>query len=112
NRFKLMRWLRYVFVTAAVHYTHHSKEVAHNKKTGCNFAARFTFWDRLFGTYVEPSEKLPETGLFGNKVDYCNNPIRFILLPYYRFYLELKRNKLIYWPRILFGTTSYAPPNK
>ncbi|WP_188152123.1 sterol desaturase family protein [Teredinibacter waterburyi] len=112
NKYKWLRLLRKVFVTASVHYTHHSREVTHNKKTGCNFAARFTFWDRIFGTYVEPSEHLPETGLFGKHTDYCNNPVRFLLLPYYRFYLELKRNKLRYWLPILFATTRYAPPNK
>lgn len=112
NRFKALRLMRYIFVTPAVHYIHHSKEPRHSKKTGCNFSARLTIWDRLFGTYVEPDTELPETGLFGTKTDYCYNPIRFIFLPYYRFYLELKRNSIKHWIPILFGPTSYSPPVK
>jgi sterol desaturase/sphingolipid hydroxylase (fatty acid hydroxylase superfamily) len=112
QKYKFFRSLRLVFVTVGVHYTHHSKEPRHNKKTGCNFAARFTIWDRIFGTYVEPDEKIPETGLFGSHVDYCYNPIRFLLLPYVRFYRELKLNAYKHWPKILFGSVFYSPPVK
>lgn len=112
QKYKFLRLMRFIFVTVAVHYTHHSREPRHNKKTGCNFGARFTFWDRMFGTYVEPDEKLPDTGLFGNHVDYCYNPIRFLLLPYVRFYRELKFNEFKHWPKIIFGSVFYSPPVK
>lgn len=112
QKYRPLRLMRLVFVTVAVHYTHHSKELRHNKKTGCNFGARFTLWDRLFGTYVEPEETLPQTGLFGKHTDYCYNPIRFLLLPYIRFYRELSLNNVKYWPRILFGSVFYTPPAK
>ena len=112
QKYKTLRWMRLIFVTVAVHYTHHSSEPRHNKKTGCNFGARFTLWDRLFGTYVEPDEAIPQTGLFGKHVDYCYNPIRFLLLPYVRFYRELRHNQVRHWPKILFGSVFYSPPVK
>lgn len=42
------------------HFVHHSRDPAHFNR---NFAARFTFVDRMFGTYSPPMEVLPETGL-------------------------------------------------
>lgn len=112
QKYKALRMMRLVFVTIAVHYTHHSSEPRHNKKTGCNFGARFTIWDRLFGTYTEPDEEVPQTGLFGKHADYCYNPIRFLLLPYVRFYRELRFNHVKHWPKILFGSVFYSPPVK
>ncbi len=112
NKFKPLRSLRLIFMTTCAHYTHHSKDPAHNKRTGCNFGARLTIWDRLFGTYVEPADYIPETGLYSSKTDYCMNPLRFLLLPYLRFFDEFRLNKLRYWPRILFGSVFWAPPKK
>lgn len=111
KKIKLLGVFRSFLVTPAVHYTHHSREEAHNVSDGCNFAARFTLWDRLFGTYVEPPTTPPETGLFHEETDYCLNPVRFILHPYAKMFIELKSNKIMYWPAILFGSTSYDPPN-
>lgn len=42
------------------HFIHHSRDPA---DYNCNFADRFPFIDRLFGTYREPRPLLPETGL-------------------------------------------------
>jgi sterol desaturase/sphingolipid hydroxylase (fatty acid hydroxylase superfamily) len=42
------------------HHIHHSRDPA---DFNTNFAGRFTFVDRLFGTYNRPRESLPETGL-------------------------------------------------
>lgn len=112
NRYKPLQWLRLIFVTVGVHYTHHSKDPIHNRKTGCNFGSRLTIWDRAFGTYVEPAPYLPEAGLFGKKTDYCLNPIRFIALPYVRFIDEFRKNSIRHWPKILFGSVFWSPPNK
>lgn len=109
-KLKALSWFRLVLVTPAVHYTHHSREQHHNISDGCNFAARFTIWDRLFNTYVEPPARPPETGLFHEDSDYCLNPVRFILHPYAKLMIELKSNKLKHWPAILLGPTSYEPP--
>ncbi|NRB40006.1 MAG: sterol desaturase family protein [Pseudomonadales bacterium] len=41
-----------VFITPAYHRIHHSRDPLHHNK---NFAVLFTFWDKLFGTYLDPS---------------------------------------------------------
>lgn len=110
NKLKVLRMFRSLLVTPAVHFTHHSREQAHNITDGCNFCARFTLWDRLFGTYVEPPPYIPETGLYGDESDYCRTPLRFIFHPYVRMFKELRQNEPRHWPAILFGPTSYEPP--
>lgn len=107
---RVLRWFRWFLVTPAVHFTHHSREQAHNITDGANFGARVTLWDRLFKTYVEPPPYIPDAGLFSEDTDYCLNPVRFILHPYVRMFTELRQNKLKYWPAILFGHTTYNPP--
>lgn len=110
TRFPLLKAFRKLLVTPAVHYTHHSREERHNISDGCNFGARFTLWDRLFGTYAEPPATIPQAGLFSEEADYCRTPLRFLFHPWVRMLQELKINKLRYWPLILFGSTSYEPP--
>lgn len=111
SKSRVLKSLRSVFVTVGVHFTHHSREVEGRYGTGCNFGARLTLWDRVFGTYVEPGDTIPETGLFDPKADLCVNPLRYLLRPYLRMGLELRRNHLRHWPRILFGSVGYEPPN-
>ncbi|MDC0748976.1 sterol desaturase family protein [Polyangium mundeleinium] len=110
NRFRVLRLFRAVLVTPAVHFTHHSREPIHNIVNGCNFGARLTLWDRLFGTYVEPPAHIPDTGLFSEEADYCRTPLRFLFQPYVRMFEELRHNKIRHWPAILFGSTAYEPP--
>jgi len=43
--------LQYLFITPAYHRVHHSVE--HNRR---NFAATFSLWDWLFGTYYDPAK--------------------------------------------------------
>ncbi|WP_163995663.1 sterol desaturase family protein [Pyxidicoccus caerfyrddinensis] len=109
-RFRALRMVRWLLVTAGVHYTHHSREEQHNISDGCNFGARLTLWDRLFGTYVEPPQYIPDAGLFSDKSDYCRTPLRFLFHPYVRMYQELRQNSPRHWPAIIFGSTSYKPP--
>jgi sterol desaturase/sphingolipid hydroxylase (fatty acid hydroxylase superfamily) len=111
TRSPALRALRWIFVTPGVHFTHHAREVQFNLCNGCNFGARLTIWDRLFGTYAEPPSYIPEVGLFDEDADYCKTPLRFILDPYVRIYGELKANNVKHWPAILFGSTAYCPPN-
>ena len=47
---KLDRVLRWVIVTPDVHRIHHSTV---NAETNANFAGFVTWWDRLFGTYID-----------------------------------------------------------
>jgi sterol desaturase/sphingolipid hydroxylase (fatty acid hydroxylase superfamily) len=105
-----LRALRWIFVTPGVHFTHHSKEGQHNISDGCNFGARFTLWDRLFRTYVEPPPYIPETGLFSDDADYCYTPLRYLFHPYVRMFQELRSNEVRTWPAIVFGHASYTPP--
>ena len=46
------RYLRWILVSPAMHHLHHSR---HQPETNSNYAALFSFWDRLFGTWREPS---------------------------------------------------------
>ncbi len=52
--------LRYLLVTPQSHRIHHSMEEKHFDK---NFGVLFSFWDRLFGTFYEPADEYPKTGL-------------------------------------------------
>ena len=44
------RVVRLVFTTPEVHRIHHSVDL---RESNSNFGAMFTFWDRIFGTFVE-----------------------------------------------------------
>jgi sterol desaturase/sphingolipid hydroxylase (fatty acid hydroxylase superfamily) len=110
-RVAALRALRRVFVTVGVHFTHHATEVHGPDGKGCNFGARLTVWDRVFGTYSEPTRELPPTGLFDPRADLCVNPLRYLLQPVLRLVSELERNAPRDWPRLLFGSTDHEPPN-
>ncbi len=47
-------WFEYLFVTPRNHRVHHGKNEVYIDK---NYGSMFILWDRIFGTYVEPSEK-------------------------------------------------------
>ncbi len=55
----LPAWVEYIFVTPTNHRVHHGKNEVYIDK---NYGSLFIFWDRLFGTYVEPGEK-PDYGV-------------------------------------------------
>jgi sterol desaturase/sphingolipid hydroxylase (fatty acid hydroxylase superfamily) len=55
-------WLEWFVVTPRYHHIHHSDDPAHYT---ANLAALFTFWDRLFGTYVDPDRVQGESLSFG-----------------------------------------------
>jgi sterol desaturase/sphingolipid hydroxylase (fatty acid hydroxylase superfamily) len=44
-----------IFVTPAIHGSHHSRDARFAEK---NFGAMLGIWDRLFGTWLEPSDEL------------------------------------------------------
>ena len=71
-RFPFERQLEWIFVTPRVHFVHHHVERRFSDK---NFGFIFSFWDRLFGTFVHPDvvqgEKL---GL-----NYKNTNLRLLL---------------------------------
>ncbi len=55
-------WLGNVFVSPHFHAFHHSADGAH---ANANFGFLFSFWDRLFGTAVEPDERPVRYGVPG-----------------------------------------------
>jgi sterol desaturase/sphingolipid hydroxylase (fatty acid hydroxylase superfamily) len=52
--------LKYILVTPQSHRVHHSLELKHWDK---NFAAYFTLWDRVFGTFHADYDEYPTTGI-------------------------------------------------
>lgn len=66
-------WLEWVFVTPRYHHIHHSDDPQHYTS---NFGSLFTFWDRIFGTYLNPEEVKKEIS-FG--IGERPNPARLIL---------------------------------
>lgn len=68
------RWSEWFIVTPRFHRIHHSSNPDHYEK---NLGNIFTFWDRLFGTYLDP-DKLEEKDLsFG--IGETPNPVRLIV---------------------------------
>ena len=66
-------WLEWVFVTPRYHHIHHSDDPQHYTS---NFGSLFTFWDRMFSTYLNPEEVKKEIS-FG--IGERPNPARLIL---------------------------------
>lgn len=59
---RLERALEWVFVSNAVHLSHHSTEASDG---AVNFGIMFSFWDRLFGTFRAPDPVRMETIRYG-----------------------------------------------
>ena len=66
------RWLEKVFVTPRVHFVHHSADI---RFTNSNYGFVFTFWDRAFGTFVDP-DTVPLDEELG--LDYENSYLRLM----------------------------------
>ncbi len=67
---KLPRFFEWVFVTPSNHRVHHGSDEKYLDK---NFGVLFTFWDRLFGSYVREEER-PTYGITTN-IDVSCNPL-------------------------------------
>jgi sterol desaturase/sphingolipid hydroxylase (fatty acid hydroxylase superfamily) len=79
---RLERWLQPVLVTVDMHRLHHSTSF---EEANSNYGAVFSFWDRLFGTYIQISRAQHERIVFG--VDElprrdCLKPSDMILTPW------------------------------
>ena len=59
---RLERILRIAFVTSGMHRIHHSQD---DRECLANFSFIFSWWDRLFNTYVEHPKLKPEAMSFG-----------------------------------------------
>lgn len=67
------RFLNWVFVTGESHFVHHGRDP---RLGNSNFGFLFTFWDRIFGTWVEPAS-LPRNHPIG--LDYEVETSRLVL---------------------------------
>lgn len=104
------RWLRRLsafFGIGNYHYIHHSAMREHSLINLGNFG--WMFWDRLFGTFVEPPATPPPTGLTNNPVLYPN-PLRLALAGMLQLGYELRHNPPSLWLKILFADSWYTPP--
>ena len=67
------RWLEWFIVMPRYHHIHHSCNPDHYN---FNLGNIFTFWDRLFGTYLDPDTLDPKQIAFG--IGERPNPLRLI----------------------------------
>lgn len=104
---KLLRRLSAFFGVGNYHYVHHSARKEHSLiNLGNSF---WMFWDRVFGTFVEPPDTRPPTGLTNNPPLYMN-PLRLALAGMMQLGYELKCNPPRLWLKILLGDSYYTPP--
>ena len=68
------RWIEGVFVTPRYHHIHHSANPIHYN---LNLGDIFTVWDRLFGTYLDPSA-VRNTNELDFGIGEKANPVRLI----------------------------------
>jgi sterol desaturase/sphingolipid hydroxylase (fatty acid hydroxylase superfamily) len=95
---KMPAWVEYVFVTPTNHKIHHGKNESFIDK---NYGSTFIIWDRIFGTYQEPSEK-PVYGVTTPPGSF--NPAYLVFHEYIDIIKDLKYAKT--WKdrrRIVFG---------
>ncbi len=96
------------FGSGPYHILHHSSLPEHaiaNLGGGV-----FLMWDRVFGTYFKPTDKIPPLGLTGQPDIYLN-PLNMALSGLLQVAYELKNNKgVVVRCKILFGGIFYAPP--
>ena len=64
-------WLELFYVTPRYHHIHHSAQ-DHG-----NYGTKFTMWDRMFGTYVNPDDVKPKK--FGTGEDKPRDPVLMMI---------------------------------
>tara|TARA_Y100001968_G_C19339782_1_gene708847 strand:+ start:109 stop:1227 length:1119 start_codon:yes stop_codon:yes gene_type:complete len=65
--------LRYIYMSPCLHWLHHSDNPKHYD---CNLSLGFTFWDKMFNTYLDESHIKDITGFGVKDTEYNkNNPI-------------------------------------
>ncbi len=79
---RLDRIVRLFFVTPDMHRVHHS--IIHNE-IDSNYGFNFSFWDRMFGTYIDQPEKGHDDMVIGLPEWQSNKPTRLdwsLMLPF------------------------------
>ncbi|HJX51290.1 MAG TPA: sterol desaturase family protein [Polyangia bacterium] len=106
-RSRPLRALSAFFGEGPYHYMHHSTLPGHSL---VNLGGPlFMLWDRVFGTYVAPSETRPPIGLQGSPRLHLN-PLRLALAGLLQLGYELRHNRgIVARLRVLFGSSNFAP---
>ena len=81
-------------MSPSLHWIHHSRNVDHFDK---NFGQGFTFWDRLFSTYLSEKHIIKINGFGINNSKYFNqNPFKqFFIIPVILMIKRFKKDGLI-----------------
>lgn len=77
-------FLEKIFVTPSHHRVHHGKNVKYLDR---NYGVIFIFWDKLFNSFEEESEKVEYGILHPEK---SKNPMRILTNPWKNLYLQIK----------------------
>lgn len=105
---KILMFLGGMFGNGNYHYMHHSALKGHEAINIAGFG--LYFWDRVFGTYVEPYKEKPPVGLTGSP-ELHMNPVRLGFSGVAQIIYEWKNNKnFLTRMKILFGSSDYEPP--
>jgi hypothetical protein len=106
-RSRILRALSAFFGEGPYHYIHHSALPGHSL---INLGGPlFMLWDRVFGTYVSPSETPPPVGLEGSPRLHLN-PLRLALAGLAQLGYELRHNRgFVTRLRVLLGGSSFVP---
>lgn len=105
---KILMFIAGMFGNGNYHYMHHSALKGHEFINIAGFG--WYFWDRVFGTYVEPYKEKPPVGLTGSPQLHMN-PVRLALSGMAQLVYEWKHNKDFKTRmKILFGGSDYVPP--
>ena len=71
-------------MSPSLHWLHHSDNPKH---FNTNFGVNFTFWDKLFGTYLDESHlsEINQVGIQNSKYNKHHPIYSYFVLPYYQF---------------------------
>jgi sterol desaturase/sphingolipid hydroxylase (fatty acid hydroxylase superfamily) len=83
---KMPRIIEYIFATPSNHRVHHGSQEKYINK---NYGATFIFWDRIFGTFQEETER-PIYGITHN-IDHKHDPIHINFHEYYDIVRDVKQ---------------------
>jgi sterol desaturase/sphingolipid hydroxylase (fatty acid hydroxylase superfamily) len=92
---KMPRVIEYIFATPSNHRVHHGSQEKYINK---NYGATFIFWDRIFGTFQEETER-PIYGITHN-IDHKHDPIHINFHEYYDIVRDVKQAEG--WREVLF----------
>lgn len=109
----LVRGISFLYCQGVYHVLHHSSAIDSQRKTSNNTvnigAGLFSCWDILFGTFQPLTDKVPPIGLHGQP-RLVMNPLRLVCAGALQIGWELWRNPPREWGRIVFGPSTYVPP--